>query len=194
MLEGLPSSINFASPPPPNNRLLAPPNSLPNRLLPAREEPRNAAPPEEYNQYGPNTDMVAVDKAIKEIDYQLNKFKENNFTVEYIGDYENEKKQFNKLSHKDKKELVYDLKARKKLLTDYINEPTEYELKRNNAYRINVLGNPQFNGRLYPKRIEQQYAEPPEYGGAVRRTKHRSIKSRTKRASRKYRSRNTRSK
>ena len=207
MVHAVPSLINFTATPPnrlPNrvlpvreeSRYAAPPNSLPNRVLPVREEPRYAAPPEEYNQYGPNTDIVAVDKAIKEIDYQLSKFKEDpGFGPwRYIGDNEREREQFNKLTYKGKRGLVYDLQARKELLKEYINKPTEYELKRNNSYRINVLGNSQFNGRLYPKRIEKLYAEPPAYFGGVRRTKHRSRKSRTKKASRKYRSRNTRSK
>ena len=166
----------------------------PNILLPAREEPLPVAPPEEYNQYGPNTNMVAVDKAIKEIDNELNKFEEDGYILKYVGGLDHEKKQFDKLTHREKRSIVYGLEARKALLNHYKNNPTEYELKRNNVHRINVLGNPQFNSSLFPERIERTYAMPPWYGGAVRRTKHRSRKSRTKKASRKYRSRNTRSK
>jgi hypothetical protein len=112
--------------------------------------------------------MEAVRKAINEIDYHLL----------YIDDNK-------KLSVLEKNRARAYLGMRKSLLEAYIENPKNYNLKRNNKYRVNI-GDNRYNGRLYPDRI---YA-PMESGrgGRSRKTKNRSRKNKSKKVSRKNRS------
>ena len=139
--------------------------ALPGRVSPERPSQEEAPLPDPY---GPNTDMEAVRKSINEIDYHLL----------YIDDNK-------KLSVLEKNRARAYLGTRKSLLEDYIKNPTKYELKRHNKYRINI-GDNRYNGRLYPDRIYAPMVSGR--GGRSRKTKNRSRKNKSKKASRKNRS------